>query len=116
MNSDRLAFGTAWVRFLLAACGIWLAPLLYPPMSEHRWVFIAYAGVAIVEQFLIWRDIGGAWRPFLGGGGPGDQPSAVRRPGRVPQTTVIVDQEFGIRTSICASYPNIPILGGVGGE
>jgi len=67
MNSDRLAFGTAWVRFLLAACGIWLVPLLYPPMTAHRWVFIAYAGVAIVEQFLIWRDIAGPWRPFLGG-------------------------------------------------
>lgn len=67
MNSDRLAFGTAWVRFLLAVCGIWLVPMLYPPMVSHRWVFVAYAGVAIVEQFLIWRDIGGAWRPFLGG-------------------------------------------------
>jgi diguanylate cyclase (GGDEF)-like protein len=67
MNSNRLAFGTAWVRFLLAACGIWLVPLLYPPMTAHRWVFIAYAGVAIVEQFLIWRDIAGPWRPFLGG-------------------------------------------------
>lgn len=67
MNSDRLAFGTAWVRFLLAACGIWLVPLLYPPIATHRWVFIAYAGVALLEQFLIWRDIGGAWRPFLGG-------------------------------------------------
>jgi len=67
MNTDRLAFGTAWVRFLLAACGIWLVPLLYPPMTAHRWVFIAYAGVAIVEQFLIWRDIAGPWRPFLGG-------------------------------------------------
>ena len=67
MNSDRLAFGTAWVRFLLAAGGIWIVPLLYPPMAAHRWVFIAYAGVALVEQFLIWRDIGGAWRPFLGG-------------------------------------------------
>ncbi len=67
MNSDRLAFGTAWVRFLLAACGIWLVPFLYPPMEAHRWVFIAYAGVAIVEQFLIWRDIAGPWRPLLGG-------------------------------------------------
>jgi diguanylate cyclase (GGDEF)-like protein len=67
MNSNRLAFGTAWVRFLLAACGIWLVPLLYPPMAEHRWVFIAYAGVAIVEQFLIWRDIASSWRPVLGG-------------------------------------------------
>jgi diguanylate cyclase (GGDEF)-like protein len=67
MNSNRLAFGTAWVRFLLAACGIWLVPLLYPPMTAHRWVFIAYAGVAIVEQFLIWRDIAAPWRPFLGG-------------------------------------------------
>jgi diguanylate cyclase (GGDEF)-like protein len=67
MNSNKLAFGTAWIRFLLAACGIWLVPLLYPPMTDHRWVFIAYAGVAIVEQFLIWRDIAGPWRPFLGG-------------------------------------------------
>ncbi|MGB5810729.1 MAG: GGDEF domain-containing protein [Polyangiales bacterium] len=67
MNSDRLAFGTAWVRFLLAACGIWLLPMLYPAIAAHRWVFIAYAGVALLEQFLIWRDIGGAWRPFLGG-------------------------------------------------
>jgi diguanylate cyclase (GGDEF)-like protein len=67
MNSNRLAFGTAWVRFLLAACGIWLVPMIYPPMSAHRWVFIAYAGVALVEQFLIWRDIAGPWRPVLGG-------------------------------------------------
>jgi len=67
MNSNRLAFGTAWVRFLLAACGIWLVPLIYPPMSGHRWVFVAYAGVALVEQFLIWRDIAGPWRPVLGG-------------------------------------------------
>ncbi len=67
MNSNRLAFGTAWVRFMLAACGIWLVPLLYPPMAAHRWVFIAYAGVAIVEQFLIWRDIAKRWRPVLGG-------------------------------------------------
>jgi GGDEF domain-containing protein len=36
-------------------------------MTAHRWVFIAYAAVAIVEQFLIWRDIAGPWRPFLGG-------------------------------------------------
>ena len=67
MNSNKLAFGTAWVRFLLAACGIWLVPMLYPAMQDHIWVFVAYAGVAVVEQFLIWRDIGGAWRPFLGG-------------------------------------------------
>jgi diguanylate cyclase (GGDEF)-like protein len=67
MNSNKLAFGTAWIRFLLAACGIWLLPLLYPPMSAHRWMFVAYAGVAVVEQFLIWRDIAGRWRPFLGG-------------------------------------------------
>ena len=52
---------------MLAACGIWLVPLLYPPMAAHRWVFIAYAGVAIVEQFLIWRDIAKRWRPVLGG-------------------------------------------------
>lgn len=67
MNSNRLAFGAAWVRFLLAACGIWLVPLIYPPMSAHRWVFVAYAGVALVEQFLIWRDIAERWRPVLGG-------------------------------------------------
>jgi diguanylate cyclase (GGDEF)-like protein len=67
MDSNKLAFSAAWVRFLLTACGIWLVPLLYPPMGAHRWVFIAYAGVALVEQFLIWRDIGGRWRPFLGG-------------------------------------------------
>lgn len=67
MNSNKLAFGTAWVRFLLAACGIWLVPMLYPAMASHRWVFVAYAGVAVVAQFLIWRDIGGRWRPFLGG-------------------------------------------------
>lgn len=67
MNIDRLAFGAASVRFVLAAGGIWIVPLLYPPIAAHRWVFIAYAGVALVEQFLIWRDIGGAWRPFLGG-------------------------------------------------
>jgi len=36
-------------------------------MAAQRWVFIAYAGVAIIEQFLIWRDIAGRWRPFLGG-------------------------------------------------
>ncbi len=67
MYSNRLAFGTAWVRFMLAACGIWLVPLLYPPMEAHRGVFVAYACVAVVEQFLIWRDIAGPWRPFLGG-------------------------------------------------
>ena len=52
---------------MLAACGIWLVPLLYPPMEAHRGVFVAYACVAVVEQFLIWRDIAGPWRPFLGG-------------------------------------------------
>ncbi len=67
MRSNKLAFGTAWVRFLLAASGLWLVPLLYPPMAAHRWVFVAYAGVAMVEQTMIWRDIGGVWRPFLGG-------------------------------------------------
>jgi len=36
-------------------------------MQEHRWIFVAYAGVAIAEQFLIWRDIASTWRPFLGG-------------------------------------------------
>ena len=50
MNSNKLAFGTAWVRFLLAACGIWLVPMLYPAMQDHIWVFVAYAGVALVEQ------------------------------------------------------------------
>ena len=67
MASNKLVFGAASVRLVLAAFCIWGLPLFYPAMTMHRWVFGAYAVVAIIEQVMIWRDIGRGWRPFLGG-------------------------------------------------
>lgn len=67
MFTHKLTFGMGLFRFLLAAAGMWLFPLLFPPMAAHRWIFAAYAGVAIVEQAMIWRDLGGEWRALIGG-------------------------------------------------
>ena len=67
MTSNRLGFGAGLVRFALAGFGFFILPVLFPSTVEHRVIFVAYAGIALVEQGLIWRDIGGQWRPFLGG-------------------------------------------------
>lgn len=67
MPPNQLAFGAAFVRFALALFAIAVLPTVYPPMAAHRWLFVAYGGVAAVEQILIWKNIGGQWRIFLGG-------------------------------------------------
>ncbi len=67
MPPNRLAFGAALVRLALAFFAIAILPTVYPPMAAHRWLFAAYGAIAALQQFLIWKNIGGQWRVLLGG-------------------------------------------------
>jgi len=57
----------SWVRIpigLAIAVGL---PLVVPETAAHRWLFVAYIGIALLWQFMVWRSIGDAWRPGLVG-------------------------------------------------
>jgi len=52
---------------VLGLMAVFLLPLLYPSFAATRWVFSIYVGLALVGQVLIYKQIGGQWRSFLGG-------------------------------------------------
>jgi diguanylate cyclase (GGDEF)-like protein len=64
---DRLQLAAAWSRIVLALIAIFFLPLLYPGLDRVRGIFVAYIGIAMVGQVLIYKSIGGMWRAVVGG-------------------------------------------------
>lgn len=56
-----------WTRVILAFLGLVPATLLLPELDRQRSLFAGYLAIALVQQFLIWKDIGGELRAVLGG-------------------------------------------------
>jgi len=57
----------AWARIpvgLAIAIGL---PLAVPATAQHLWLLLSYVGFTLLGQLLVWRRIGDAWRPAMGG-------------------------------------------------
>jgi len=67
MTRDQLKFRAALSRFAIAAVGLVVLPTFYPRTRAHVWVWVAYLGVALGEQELIRRRIGGRARTLVSG-------------------------------------------------
>ncbi len=67
MTRDRLKFRAGLSRFVVAAAGLLLLPTLYPHTRAHAWVWGAYFVVALAEQELIRRNLGGRARTIVSG-------------------------------------------------
>lgn len=65
--TNKLLFNAATSRFLLAAYVLVLMPELHPGLSDERPWVLGYVAVVAVEQWLIWRGVGGKVRAVIGG-------------------------------------------------
>lgn len=67
MRRERIVFQAASVRFVLAALGLMLLPVVAPALAEYYAVFGAYFVTAGVFQLMIWRGLGGTARTLASG-------------------------------------------------
>lgn len=67
LDRSKVVLYAASTRLVLGVVGLALLPLLYPRMADHRLIFGVYLVVALVFQFLIWKQVGGMWRSTLAG-------------------------------------------------
>ncbi len=67
MSGDDLKFRAALSRFGVGLVALLLLPTFYPASRPHAWVWLAYLGVAVVQQVLIRRHIGGEARALWSG-------------------------------------------------
>ncbi len=67
MAGDDLKFRAALSRLGVAVVAITILPLAYPRSRTHVWVWACYLAVALVEQGLIRRRVGGRARPLVSG-------------------------------------------------
>lgn len=64
---EQLQLAAAWSRVVLGLFAMFGLPLLYPGLAQHRGLLGVYVGVALAQQVLIWKGIGGATRAVVGG-------------------------------------------------
>src|SRR5271170_1784964 len=67
MTGDDLKFRAALSRVGVGVVALALLPTFYPASRSHAWVWIAYLGVAAVQQVMIKKHIGGEWRALVSG-------------------------------------------------
>src|ERR1700722_17295681 len=67
MSGDDLKFRAALSRFGVGLVALLLLPTFYPASRPHAWIWLAYLGVAVVQQVLIRRHIGGEARALWSG-------------------------------------------------
>jgi diguanylate cyclase (GGDEF)-like protein len=67
MTRDELKFRAALSRFAVGLIALVLLPTFYPASRSHLWIWIAYLAVAVVEQVLIRKHIGGSARAVVSG-------------------------------------------------
>jgi diguanylate cyclase (GGDEF)-like protein len=67
LTGDELKFRAALSRFGVGLVALVLLPLSYPLSRRHIWVWIAYLSVALFEQVLIRKRIGGDRRALWSG-------------------------------------------------
>jgi diguanylate cyclase (GGDEF)-like protein len=67
MTGDELKFRAALSRFGVGLVALVLLPTFYPRTRAHLWIWVGYIAVAVFEQVLIRKRIGGHWRGFFSG-------------------------------------------------
>lgn len=67
MGRNSVVFRAAIVRIALGVFTLAILPVMYPGLAPHRPIFAAYVASTLIEQLLIWRDIGGDLRSFVYG-------------------------------------------------
>lgn len=67
MTGEDLKFRAALSRFGIAVIALFLLPVLFPASRAHWWVWTAYLLVALFEQVLIRKRIGGRLRTLVSG-------------------------------------------------
>lgn len=67
MARERIVFLAASVRFVMAALGLLLLPVVVPRLASYYGVFAAYVVCAGIFQLLIWRDRFGNARTIASG-------------------------------------------------
>ncbi len=67
MRREQIVFRAGISRLVLGALALVLLPVLNPKMGEHRMILAAYLGLAMIEQVLIGRKIGGRVRSLVFG-------------------------------------------------
>jgi len=67
MTGDELKFRAALSRFGVGLVALVLLPTFYPASRTHAWVWIAYLGLAVVQQVMIRKHIGGESRALVSG-------------------------------------------------
>lgn len=67
MTRERIVFLSASVRFVMAALGLLLLPVVAPALAEYYAVFAIYVACAGVFQLMIWRGVGGHARTVASG-------------------------------------------------
>jgi diguanylate cyclase (GGDEF)-like protein len=67
LTPHELRFGAGLSRIFMAVFALGPLVLLYPTLAAQRWVFAVYGLIAVVEQVLILREIGGRTRAMIGG-------------------------------------------------
>src|SRR5512142_3153041 len=63
----RYQLRAGWTRVMLGFLGLVPGTLLLPELGHQRGLLALYLALALVQQALIWRDIGGEPRAFMGG-------------------------------------------------
>jgi diguanylate cyclase len=66
VRREQIVFRAGLSRVVLGLLAFFILPALYP-QSGHRLLLSVYVGLAMIEQLLIRRDIGGPLRAFLFG-------------------------------------------------
>jgi diguanylate cyclase (GGDEF)-like protein len=67
MTGDDLKFRAALSRFGVGLVALAVLPTFYPSSRGHMWIWFAYIAIAVVEQVLIRKNIGGEARGFFSG-------------------------------------------------
>jgi diguanylate cyclase (GGDEF)-like protein len=67
MTGVDLKFRAALSRFGVGLVALVVLPTFYPSTRGHIWIWFAYIAIAVVEQVLIRKNIGGHARGFVSG-------------------------------------------------
>lgn len=67
MRREEIIFRAGISRLVLGALALWSLPALYPKMAAQRPVLVGYLVLAVIEQLLIRKQLGGRTRSLVFG-------------------------------------------------
>jgi diguanylate cyclase (GGDEF)-like protein len=66
-TTEGSAYRANWARVVLAVIGVTVAPIVIPEFGRHRPLIGAYLALALVNQVLLKKNLGGSARAMAGG-------------------------------------------------